>query len=58
MDVELSEKTDTLKGGPNSKSDQNNHSSTIRCTIYVALEVKITLFYTELQCTLNDSQHT
>ena len=24
MDVELSEKTDTLKGGPNSKSDQNN----------------------------------
>ena len=47
MDVELSEKSDTLKGGPNSKSDQNNRLSTIRCTIHVALEVKIILSYTE-----------
>ena len=58
MDVELSEKSDTLKGGPNSKSDHNNRLEHNQVYNTCCTRVEITLSYTELQCILNDSQHT
>ena len=33
MDVELTEKNDTVKSGPNSKSDENNFDFHVHCNI-------------------------